>query len=336
MSDKGSEDSHSHTEDRAQHTGSDTDISAAVAERTEAPGLEEAGGAGLQAASPSGSQCSLGQELSPRAQGTSRESSWMSLEPPGLEDQASLTARGPSPLSIDSVERQEQARAMAYQAEDGATWVSQQARREVTNRSQQTGTEWSGKALGEALISPGMEILSIGAENPVSLKLVQQKPEEPALVPHSKVVMELKMDSGNLQGLEFVLGRNEQKHMFCVGFTDTAEQKHVFSATSDHLKGSLASEMMKSSHEQTSDACKTNLETAEKAAFQCSIAALEEAGGMCNLMTLKGRMGAGKMGRMLVISEEQMGNTVIQTIHEMTQMSPASQQPQYSHDVGEN
>lgn len=333
-SDKGSEGSDSHMEDKARHTSSHDSISAAVAEQPEAPGLEEAGGAGLQAASVSGSQCSLGQQLSPSTKGASRESSWTSLEHPGLEDQASLTTWDPSLLSVDSVELQEQAQATAYQAEDGATWVSQQARREVTNRSQQTSPEWSGTR-GEALTYPGMGTLSIGAENPVSLKLVQQQPEQSALVPHSKVVMELKMGSGNLQGLEFVLGRNEQRQMFCIGFTDKAEQKqNVFPPTSDNLKSNLASEMVRSQPEQTSDTrMKMNQETAEKAVFQCSIAALEDAGGTRNLMTLKGGMEAGKGGRMMIISDEQMGNTVIQTIHETTQASPGSQQPPYSHDV---
>lgn len=175
-----------------------------------------------------------------------------------------------------------------------------------------------------------------GSQQPVPKG--SQQPEEhregSALVSESRLILELELQAGNLQGIELVVEENEQSHVFFIGLTETAQQKYnILSPSGENLLCSIASKI-RSHGEQTSDNwMKKNLETAEKVLFQRSTSALEDAQVTYNHMSVEGEMGTSKMGKILVISDEQTGDTVIQAIHETTQ-PPGSQQSQHSHEAG--
>lgn len=169
---------------------------------------------------------------------------------------------------------------------------------------------------------------------PKGSQQVEEHRQGAALVSEGRLFLELELQTGNLQGIELMVEENEQSHVFLIGLTDTAQQKYnILSPSGENLLCSIASKI-RSHGEQTSDNwMKKNLETAEKVLFQCSTSALEDAQVTYNHMSVEGDVGTSKMGKILVISDEQTGDTIIQAIHGTAQ-PPGSQQSQNSHEAG--
>lgn len=169
---------------------------------------------------------------------------------------------------------------------------------------------------------------------PKGSQQAEQHRQGAALVSEGRLFLELELPTGNLKGVELMVEENEQSHMFVIGLTDTAEQKfNILSPSGENLLCSIASKI-RSHGEQTSDNwMKKDLETAEKVLFQCSTSALEDAQVTYNHVSVEGDMGTSKMGKIVVISDEQTGDTIIKAFHGTAQ-PPGSQQPQHSLEAG--